>query len=82
MVFLSVLLVWSGLAMLGQALFQIALATAYSDQLQPCELTATVVYIYNVLFKRFRCQGTMCMCYLICALYIGLCVLQLLQAIE
>lgn len=39
LVYLSALLVWSGLAAVGQVLFQIVLLTDYSDQLQPCKLT-------------------------------------------
>ena len=38
LVYLSFLLVWSLLSVLCQVLFQIVLATDYSDQLQPCEL--------------------------------------------
>ncbi|CAI8013642.1 Piezo-type mechanosensitive ion channel component 1 [Geodia barretti] len=36
LVYLSVVVVWSFLATLGQSLFQIVLATGYSDRLQPC----------------------------------------------
>ena len=42
-IYLSVLLVWSGLAVVGQVLFQIVLLTDYSDQLQPCKLTSPYI---------------------------------------
>ena len=64
--FLSILLVWSGLAILGQALFQLALTTAYSDQLQPCELTVTVVYKYSSVGSGIRANY---MCVLLTHLY-------------
>ena len=36
LVYLSLVLVWSLLALLGQALFQIVLTTEYSNLLKPC----------------------------------------------
>ena len=54
LVYLSLLLVWSGLAAVGQTLFQIVLATDYSDELEPCECTVLPfvcpLYMYMYMY--------------------------------